>query len=89
MSGLVISLLDRVDEISLVLTLTLAHFVWQGFLIAIVFALANQFLRTKPANIRYVKSISLFRFLSDKSWRGALIAKNQRIKTRAFFKMIN
>ena len=39
-------------------TLVLVHFLWQGFLIAAVYAIASRLLRRMPANARYVAGVT-------------------------------
>ena len=45
-------------EFSLRLTLAMAHFLWQGCAIAIVYAAADWLLRRRTANTRYVAAVA-------------------------------
>ena len=64
-SAIVASLLERGHAISGVVTLTLAHFIWQGIIVAILFAFANWVLWRSSANVRYIASVvALFALLA-------------------------
>ena len=64
-SAIVATFLDRVHAFSGVVTLTLAHFIWQGVVVVLLFALANWRLRNWSANARYIGSVvALFALLA-------------------------
>lgn len=57
LSVLVVTFFDHVRAVSDAVTLTLAHFIWQGIVVALLYAIVSCFLRTRSANKRYIAAV--------------------------------